>query len=82
MIHNTFKGSWRMVNKGTGQVTVSGPHLFKIFLEWFQINCMTCSPIKCKELTFLKKGSNADALYPPTADIPQCKKLQSLGVCF
>ena len=43
---------------------------------------MTCNPIKCKELTFLKKGSNADAFYPPTADIRQCKKLQLLGVCF
>ena len=40
------------------------------------------SNIKCKELTFLKKGSNVDAFYPPTADIRQCKKLQLLGVCF
>ena len=40
---------------------------------------MTCSPIKCKELTFLK---NVDAFYPPTADIMRCKKLQILRVCF
>lgn len=43
---------------------------------------MTCNPIKCKELTFVKKCSNAVAVYPPTADIPQCKKLQILGVYF
>ena len=33
VIHNTFKGTWRMVNKGTSQGTVSGLHLFKIFLN-------------------------------------------------
>ena len=43
---------------------------------------MTCNPIKCKELTFVKKCSNAVAVYPPTADIPQCKKLQILVVYF
>ena len=43
---------------------------------------MTCSPIKCKELTFLKKGSHVYAFYLPTADILRCKKLQILRVCF
>ena len=43
---------------------------------------MNCNAINCKELTFLKKGSNAEAFYPPTADIPQCKKLQILIVYF
>ena len=38
VIHNTFKGSWRMVNKGTSQGTVSGLHLFKIFLNNLEIS--------------------------------------------
>ena len=43
VMHNTFKGSWRTVNLGTGQATVSGPHLFKIFLNDLEISRDNCT---------------------------------------
>ena len=42
MIHNTFKGSWRTVNKGACQASVSGPHLFNIFLNDLEISEDNC----------------------------------------
>ena len=38
VIQNTFKWSWRTVNKGTCQGCVSGPHLFNIFLNDLEIS--------------------------------------------
>ena len=34
---NNFEWDWKPVNKGTTQCSVSGPHLFNIFLNDFNI---------------------------------------------
>ena len=41
---------------------------------------MSCNPVKCKELTFYRKGNSA--CYSPIAMIPRCNEVVILGVTF
>ena len=38
MLYDGFVGQWKDVNKGTTQGSVSGPHLFTIFLNDLEIS--------------------------------------------
>ena len=50
------------------------------FVAWTERNSMLCNPVKCKELTFHRKGNNA--CYSPIAMIPRCNEVAILRVTF
>ena len=52
------------------------------FLDWTNINGVSCNPCKSKELTIKKRG-NRD-LYSPIGKIhvPSCKEVEILGITF
>ena len=55
-------------------------NLVSQFLAWTERNSMSCNPVKCKELTFYRKGNNG--CYSPIAMIPRCNEVVILGVTF
>ena len=48
------------------------------FLEWTEVNDMSCNTSKCKELCMAKKGVTPN--FPPLCDIEQSDSFTLLGV--
>ena len=38
VVYNSFEGQWHEVNRGTTHGSVSGPHLFNLFINDLEIN--------------------------------------------